>query len=168
MRAVDPATRSNLQREAAARGVDAQRLVFAPHVASMAEHLARHQLADLYLDTLPYNAHSTTCDALWAGVPVITCAGGSLASRVAASALQAVGLPELVASSLEEYGQLALELACDSRKLRDLRQRLTENRTVKPLFDTVGYTRRLEAAFRVMHQRAMQGLAPEVFDVAVD
>jgi predicted O-linked N-acetylglucosamine transferase (SPINDLY family) len=168
MRAVDLATRSNLQREAAARGVNAQRLVFAPHVASMAEHLARHQLADLYLDTLPYNAHSTTCDALWAGVPVITCAGGSLASRVAASALQAVGLPELVASSLEEYGQLALELACDSRKLRDLRQRLTENRTVKPLFDTVGYTRRLEAALRVMHQRAMQGLAPEVFDVAVD
>jgi protein O-GlcNAc transferase len=168
LRAVDPATRSNLQREAAERGVDAQRLVFAPHVASMADHLARHQLADLYLDTLPYNAHSTTCDALWAGVPVITCAGGSFAGRVAASALQAVGLPELVAASLEEYGQLALELACDSRKLRDLRQRLTDNRTVKPLFDTVGYTRRLEAAFRVMHQRAMQGLAPEVFDVAVD
>ena len=95
-------------------------------------------------------------------------AGGSFAGRAAASALQAVGLPELVASSLEEYGQLALELACDSRKLRDLRQRLTDNRTVKPLFDTVGYTRRLEAAFRVMHQRAMQGLAPEVFDVAVE
>jgi protein O-GlcNAc transferase len=168
LRAVDPATRSNLQREAAARGVDAQRLVFAPHVASMAEHLARHQLADLYLDTLPYNAHSTTCDTLWAGVPVITCAGGSLASRVAASALKAVGLPELVASNLDEYGQLALELACDPRKLRDLRQRLTDNRTVKPLFDTAGYTRRLEAAFRVIHQRAMQGLAPEVFDVAVD
>jgi protein O-GlcNAc transferase len=168
LRGMGAEARTNLLREAAQRGVEAPRLVFAPHVASMADHLARHQLADLYLDTLPYNAHSTTCDALWAGVPVITCAGGSFAGRAAASALQAVGLPELVASSLEEYGQLALELACDSRKLRDLRQRLTGNRTVKPLFNTVGYTRRLEAAFRVMHQRAMQGLAPEVFDVAVD
>jgi protein O-GlcNAc transferase len=168
LRGMGAEARTNVLREADARGVEAQRLVFAPHVASMAEHLARHQLADLYLDTQPYNAHSTTCDALWAGVPVLTCAGGSLASRVAASALQAVGLPELVASNLDEYGQLALELASDPRKLRDLRQRLTDNRTVKPLFDTAGYARRLEAAFRAMHQRAMQGSAPEVFDVAVD
>jgi predicted O-linked N-acetylglucosamine transferase (SPINDLY family) len=168
LRAVDQTTRSNLQREAAARGVDAQRLVFAPHVASMAEHLARHQLADLYLDTVPYNAHSTTCDALWAGVPVITCAGGNLASRVAASALQAVGLPELIGSSLEEYEHLALGLACDPRKLQDLRSRLAANRSFRPLFDTARYTRGLEAASRIMHQRAMQGSAPETFDVAVD
>jgi predicted O-linked N-acetylglucosamine transferase (SPINDLY family) len=168
LRAVDQTTRSNLQREAQSRGVDAERLIFAPHVASMAEHLGRHRLADVYLDTLPYNAHSTTCDALWAGVPVVTCMGGSFASRAAASALHAAGLPELIGSNLEEYGQLALELACDPRKLQAVRARLAANRTASPLFDTARYTRGLESAYRVMYQRAKQGMAPEAFDVAVD
>lgn len=168
LRTVGPEVRSNLLREAESRGVDSRRVVFAPHVASMAEHLGRHQLADLYLDTLPYNAHSTTCDALWAGVPVITCAGGSFASRVAASALEAVGLPELIGTSLEEYGRLALELACDARKRQQLRAQLAANRTTKPLFDTAGYTRGLESAFRLMHQRSRQAMAPEAFDVAVE
>jgi len=167
LRAVGPEIRGNLLTEAAARGVDPQRIVFAPHVASMAEHLGRHQLADIYLDTLPYNAHSTTCDALWAGVPVITCAGGGFASRVAASALTAVGLPELIGDSLEEYGHLALELALDTRKRQNLRARLAANRTAAPLFDTAGHTRGLESAYEVMHKRAGQGLAPEAFDVAV-
>jgi len=168
LRAVGPDVRGNLLREAASRGVDPQRIVFAPHVASMAEHLGRHRLADIYLDTLPYNAHSTTCDALWAGVPVITCAGGGFASRVAASALTAVGLPELIGDSLEEYGHLALGLALDTRKRQDLRARLAANRTTAPLFDTAGHTRGLEAAYEVMHKRAGQGLMPEAFDVAVD
>lgn len=165
LRAVAPDVRSNLFREAAARGVDPRRIVFAPHVASMDEHLGRHQLADLYLDTLPYNAHSTTCDALWAGVPVITCMGRSFASRVAASALRAVGLPELIGASLEEYGQLALELASDPRKLQDARARLAANRTTKPLFDTAGYTRGLETAYTAMAQRSRQGLPPKALDV---
>jgi predicted O-linked N-acetylglucosamine transferase (SPINDLY family) len=168
LRTVGPEVRGNLLREAESRGVDPQRIVFAPHVASMAEHLGRHQLADLYLDTLPYNAHSTTCDALWAGVPVITCAGGSFASRVATSALEAIGLPELIGGSLEEYGRLALELACDARKRQQLRVRLAQNRITMPLFDTAGYTRGLESAYRLMHQRSRQTLAPEAFDVAVD
>lgn len=167
LRAVAPDVRGNLLREATSRGVDPQRIVFAPHVASMAEHLGRHQLADIYLDTLPYNAHSTTCDALWAGVPVITCAGSGFASRVAASALTAVGLPELIGASLEEYGHLALELALDARKRGDLRSRLAANRTTAPLFDTAGHTRGLESAYAVMHKRAEQGLTPEAFDVAV-
>jgi len=166
LRAVASDVRANLLREAAVRGVDPQRVVFAPHVASMDQHLGRHQLADLYLDTLPYNAHSTTCDALWAGVPVITCMGGSFASRVAASALQAVGLPELIGSSLEEYGQLALELACDPPKLRAVRARLVANRRTKPLFDTASYTRGLESAYRAMMQQSRQGLPPEALDVA--
>jgi protein O-GlcNAc transferase len=168
LRAVGPEVRDNLLREASSRGVDPRRIVFAPHVASMAEHLGRHQLADIYLDTLPYNAHSTTCDALWAGVPVITCARGGFASRVAASALTAVGLPELIGNSLEEYGHLALGLALDPRKRRDLRARLAANRLAAPLFDTAGHTRGLETAYAAMHQRARQGLAPEGFDVAVN
>jgi len=168
LRAVDQTTRSNLQREAQSRGVDGQRLIFAPHVASMAAHLGRHRLADVYLDTLPYNAHSTTCDALWAGVPVVTCMGGSFASRAAASALRAVGLPELIGSNLDEYSQLALQLACEPRKLQDIRGRLAANLTAAPLFDTTRYTRGLESAYRVMYHRAKQGMAPEAFDVAVD
>jgi len=167
LRAVGPEVRGNLLTEAAARGVDPQRIVFAPHVASMADHLGRHQLADVYLDTLPYNAHSTTCDALWAGVPVVTCAGRGFASRVAASALTAIGLPELVGDNLEEYGHLALGLALDPRKRRDLRARLAANRATAPLFDTARHTRGLEAAYEVMHKRAGQGLTPEAFDVAV-
>jgi len=99
-------------------------------------------------------------------VPVITCAGGGFASRVAASALTAVGLPELIGDSLEEYGHLALELALDARKRQDLRARLAANRTTAPLFDTAGHTRGLETAYEVMHKRAGQGLTPEAFDVA--
>jgi protein O-GlcNAc transferase len=115
LRGMTAAARGNLQREAQLRGVEPERLVFAPHVADMAEHLARQGLADLYLDTLPYNAHSTACDALWSGVPVLTCAGRSFAGRVAASALTAVGLPELITHSLEEYERKAIELAQNPR-----------------------------------------------------
>jgi protein O-GlcNAc transferase len=150
LRGMGAEARSNLQREARERGVEPQRLVFAEHVASMAEHLGRQTLADLYLDTLPYNAHSTACDVLWAGVPVLTCMGRSFASRVAASALKAVGLPELITRSLEEYEAKALELARDPAKLRELRGRLARQRVSSPLFDTAGYCRNLEAAFRCM------------------
>jgi predicted O-linked N-acetylglucosamine transferase (SPINDLY family) len=144
---------ANLRREAGSRGVDAARLVFAPQVASMAEHLGRQGLADLYLDTYPYNAHSTACDMLWAGVPVLTCAGASFASRVAASALTAVGLPELITHSLSEYERLALELTGQPGALPALCARLAQNRTGAPLFDTQGYTRALERAYASMHQR---------------
>jgi predicted O-linked N-acetylglucosamine transferase (SPINDLY family) len=165
LRGMGAEARSNLQREAGERGVEPQRLVFAEHVASMAEHLGRQTLADLYLDTLPYNAHSTACDALWAGVPVLTCMGRSFASRVAASALKAVGLPELITRTLEEYEAKALELARDPGKLRELRGRLAQQRVGSPLFDTAGYCRNLEAAYRDMHERALRGDAAN-FDVA--
>jgi predicted O-linked N-acetylglucosamine transferase (SPINDLY family) len=154
LRAVVADARENLRREARARGVDADRLVFAPHVSSMAEHLARHALADLFLDTLPYNAHSTACDSLWAGVPVLTCPGESFASRVAASALTAVGLPELIAQSLADYERKALELARSPARFQELRLMLEQQRTSSPLFDTVRHCRELELAYRSMHELA--------------
>ncbi len=156
---------NNLRDEAASRGLDANRLVFAPHLGSMAEHLGRQALADLCLDTLPYNAHSTTCDALWAGVPVLTATGNSFQSRVAASALTAVGLPELITDGLDGYLACAMELARDPAKLRALRSRLNQQRNRTALFDTSSYTRHLEAAFIVSHENAQLGAAPRSFSV---
>jgi len=142
LRAMDAPSR--LLQEATARGVDPQRLVFAPHVASMAEHLGRHRLADLYLDTFPYNAHSTACDALWAGVPVLTCSGRTYAARAAGSVLTTAGLPELITKDLQEYEDRALQLARDPSQLQALRQRLTRQ---SALFDTRAYCRNLETAY---------------------
>jgi predicted O-linked N-acetylglucosamine transferase (SPINDLY family) len=147
LRAMGPEAKENLLREAASRAVDPQRLVFAPHVASIAEHLGRHQLADLYLDTLPYNAHSTACDALWAGVPVLTCTGRTFAARVATSVLTAAGLPELITKDLHEYASCALQLAREPGKLRELRRRLVDQRDHCTLFDTRAYCQHLESAY---------------------
>jgi protein O-GlcNAc transferase len=157
LRGMGSEARENLLREAQARGVEVERLIFAPHVKGMAEHLGRHRLADLYLDTLPYNAHSTACDALWSGVPVLTCAGRSFASRVAASALTAVGLPELITHSLGEYESRALELAQQPQRLLELRGRLEQQRLSSPLFDTARFCRHLENCFRTMHQQKLSG-----------
>jgi protein O-GlcNAc transferase len=165
LRATEETARGNLLREAAARGVDPDRLVFAVHVARSCEHLARHSLADLYLDTFPYNAHSTACDSLWAGVPVLTCAGHGFASRVAASALHAVGLPELITADLDQYAALARQLARERARLDALRSRLHRASPRSPLFDTARYTGELETAFERMHQRAVAGLAPQAFDL---
>jgi predicted O-linked N-acetylglucosamine transferase (SPINDLY family) len=155
---------SNLRREAGRRGVAPGRLVFAPRIP-LADHLARHRLADLFLDTLPYNAHTTASDALWAGLPVLTLAGESFAGRVAASLLHAVGLPELVARTAGEYEAMAFELASDPARLAQLRQRLQEGRSAAPLFDAPRFARHLESAFRLMHERHLAGLAPESFRV---
>jgi len=133
----------NLRREAAARGIDRQRLVFAPRV-SLPEHLARHVHADLFLDTTPYNAGTTANDALFMGVPVLTCAGQTLASRVAGSQLHAIGLPELITTHLSDYQALALELATDPPRLKHLRDRLADNRSTYPLFDMARFTRALD------------------------
>jgi protein O-GlcNAc transferase len=166
LRSVEEEARRNLLREARERGIASERLLFAPRAAGMDEHLARHTLADLYLDTLPYNAHSTVCDSLWAGVPVITCRGRSFPARVAASALMAVGLPELITSSLAEYEHKALELARNPDRLRVLRERLARQRTCAPLFDTDRFTRHLETAYLTMSERAARGEAPQSFAVA--
>jgi predicted O-linked N-acetylglucosamine transferase (SPINDLY family) len=155
---------TNLRREALARGVAAERLVFARRLPP-AEHLARHHLADLFLDTLPYNAHTTASDALWAGLPVLTCLGHSFPGRVAASLLHAVGLPELVTRDLAAYHARALELATDPRALCELRQRLATHRGHCALFDTQRFCRHLEDAYTTMWRRHQQDLAPASFVV---
>jgi predicted O-linked N-acetylglucosamine transferase (SPINDLY family) len=159
-----PAQR-NLKREAEAQGIDAGRLVFAAHVVSNEEHLARLSLADLFLDTLPCNAHSTASDARWAGVPVLTCMGSTFAGRVAASLLHALGLPELVTTSRADYEEKALSLARDSAALAGLKAKLARQRDVAPLFDTARFTRNLESAFTAMRDRSARGEAPASFAV---
>ena len=150
----------NLRREAEARGVDGARLVFAPFVAHSEQHLARLALADLFLDTLPYNAHAGGSDALWAGVPVVTCKGTTFAGRVGASLLNAIGLPELVAGSLDSYEALALKLARDPEMLASIKAKLVRNRATEPLFDTGRFTRNLEAAYLAMWERHQSGQPP--------
>jgi len=142
-------TADTLRAAAQARGIDPSRLVFADRVAAQA-HIARQQLAGLFLDTLPYNAHATACDALWAGLPVLTRRGNAFAARVAASLLTAAGLPELITETAEEYEALALALARDPARLKALRDRLAANRATAPLFDTPRLARELEAAYREM------------------
>ena len=161
----DTATQ-NLQREAAARGVDPARLVFAPR-APLPEHLARHKLADLFLDTVPYNAHTTASDALWMGLPVVTCKAETFAGRVAASILHAAGLPELVTGSLDDYEALTLRLAQDPMALARIKAKLVASRETVPLFDVARFTRHIESAYVTMHERQRRGEAPASFAVAV-
>ena len=125
------------------------------------EHLARHRQADLFLDTFPYNAHTTTSDALWAGLPVLTLMGQSFASRVAASLLNAIGLPELITTTPEAYEALAIELAKHPEKLQALKQKLASNRLTTPLFDTPQFTKDLERAYVQMYQQYQADLAPD-------
>jgi predicted O-linked N-acetylglucosamine transferase (SPINDLY family) len=165
LRGGGPTVADNLRREARARGVEPERLIFAPFVERMEDHLARHRLADLFLDTLPYNAQTTASDALWAGLPVLTCLGGALPGRVAASVLAAAGLPELVTRSLEDYQALAISLAREPERLRRIRDRLARNRLSYPLFDTARFTRHLEAAYEQMRRMHQQGEAPRHFSV---
>jgi predicted O-linked N-acetylglucosamine transferase (SPINDLY family) len=157
---------ANLSREAAARAVAPERLVFGKLVPLLEDHLARLQLADLFLDTLPYNAHATAAHALWAGVPVLTCRGGAFAARVGASLLRAVGLPELIADNLRQYESLALRLAASPDALADIRARLRRNRITCPLFDTERFCTSLESAYLTMWQRTEAGQAPRSFAIA--
>jgi protein O-GlcNAc transferase len=156
---------SNLRQEADRRGVAVERLVFSSRV-SVPAYLARLQIADLFLDTLPYNAHTTASDALWVGLPVVTCAGSSFAARVAGSLLDALGLPELVTESLEDYEALALRLARDRDLLATIRAKIVRRRRTSPLFDTSRFCRHLESAYHTMWERAQRGEPPTSFAVA--
>jgi predicted O-linked N-acetylglucosamine transferase (SPINDLY family) len=149
----NPLAERNLKAEAQARGVAPERLIFAPRLP-LAQHLARQQWADLLLDTLPYNAHTTASDALWTGVPVVTCLGDTFAGRVAASLLHAVGLPELVTHSLEDYAALALRLAHSPAELAGLKHRLLAARETAPLFDATQFTRDIESLYIQMWEGA--------------
>ncbi len=150
---------ANLRIAAERRGVAARRLIFATK-ASLPEHLARQRVADLFLDTLPCNAHTTASDALWAGLPVLTQTGTNFAGRVAASLLHAVGLPELITATPRDYERRAIEFAKDAAGLAMLRRKLAANRATTSLFDTVLFARRIEAAYTAMHRRYQAGLPP--------
>lgn len=158
------AVKDNLRREAAARDVDPARLVFAPRLP-LADHIARLSLADLVLDCGPYGAHTTASDALWAGVPVLTCAGETFSSRVGSSLLRAAGLPELATGSLDEYETLALALIGAPARRESLRARLAASRATAPLFDAAGFARALETAFETMADLWRRGEAPRAFAV---
>jgi protein O-GlcNAc transferase len=166
LRGGEPAMRSNLGREARSRGVAPERLVFAERLPSMEIHLARYRRADLFLDALPYGGHATARDALWAGLPVLTCAREAFASRVAASQLRALGLAELVTTSLEEYGTRALELAHSPVRLAELRERLADHKSARPVFATDLYRKHLESAYATMAERQRLGEVPVSFSVA--
>jgi predicted O-linked N-acetylglucosamine transferase (SPINDLY family) len=154
----------NLRREARQRGIDPSRLVFADRIPS-SQHLARHPLADLFLDTLPYNAHSTAVDALRMGTPLLTCMGTAFPARVAASHLHAIGIPELIVSNLEEYHALALKLARDPALFAALKAKLWRNRDTYPLLDTERATRGIEAAYTTMWEIWQRGEPPRSFAV---
>jgi predicted O-linked N-acetylglucosamine transferase (SPINDLY family) len=160
----NPTAVRNLQREAALRGIGAERLIFAKRL-DLPEHLARHRAADLCMDTWPCNAHTTASDALWAGLPVLTCAGESFASRVAASLLTAIRLPELIASSPEEYEELAVGLATEPQRLADIRRKLADNRLTTALFDTRAYVKHIETAFSKMYENYQADLPPGHIDL---
>ena len=155
----------NLRRAAGARGIDPERLVFAPRM-QLAPHLARHRAADLSLDTLPCCAHTTASDSLWAGLPIVTLIGQAFAGRVAASLLHAIGLPELVATTPAEYEALALHLAQNPAALAAVREKLSRNLLDAPLFDTARFRQHLEAAYTAMWQRHESGLPPASFAIA--
>jgi protein O-GlcNAc transferase len=156
---------ANLRKEAELHGVTRERIIFAPRLPKMSGHLARQRHADLFLDTLPYNAHTTASDALWAGLPVLTCLGETFAGRVAASLLRAIGLPELITTSLDEYEALALKLASDPALLATIKSKLAQNRETYPLFDTARFTRHIEAAYTTMWERYQRGEPPAAFAV---
>jgi predicted O-linked N-acetylglucosamine transferase (SPINDLY family) len=163
--ATSPAATANLLKEARLRGVAPERVVFAEH-DTFERYLARQQLADLALDTLPYNAHTTAVDALWTGLPIVTCPGETFPSRVAASLLNAMALPELVTTSLRDYEALALTLARDPARLAAIRRKVAANRTTTALFNTAQRTRHLEAAFSAMMERHRRGEEPADLAVA--
>jgi predicted O-linked N-acetylglucosamine transferase (SPINDLY family) len=150
----------NLREEAMKRAIAPERLIFASRM-NLSDHLARHRLADLFLDTFFYNAHTTASDALWAGLPVLTYSGDTFAGRVAASLLNAIGLPELITHSHIEYKTLALDLATNPEKLASIKRQLAKNRITNPLFDTALFTRHIEEAFSLMWQRHQDLLLPD-------
>ena len=165
LQASHPAATANLRSAAQQRGIDPEQIVFAQRVPRNEDHLARHQLADLFLDTAPYNAHTSASDALWAGLPVVTCSGESFASRVAGSLLHAVGLPQLVTASLTEYEDLAAKIAADRDFLGTIKAELAARRRTCPLFDADTFRRHVETAFTIMHERSLRGEPPGHFSV---
>jgi predicted O-linked N-acetylglucosamine transferase (SPINDLY family) len=157
--------KKNLIAEAAKRGIEDNRLVFAPHM-DLPEHLVRHRLADLFLDTFYCNAHTTASDALWAGLPLLTCIGETFAGRVSASLLNEFNLPELITNSPQEYEALAFELATNPQKLFAIREKLAQNRDTCQLFNTELFRKNIEAAYIKMWDKSQEGKIPD--DIYID
>ena len=158
--AFNESTKTNLTKEIVLRGIDPSRLIFAEQLP-VPEYLARYRLADLFLDTHPYNAGATASDALRMGLPVLTCIGSSFASRMAASLLKAVNLPELITTTQEQYESLAIELATNPEQLRIIKDKLVDNLPAAPLYDTPLFARHLESAYVTMYERYQQKLDPD-------
>jgi predicted O-linked N-acetylglucosamine transferase (SPINDLY family) len=154
------AARQNLINLATKKGLDPSRLIFAKHV-ERDQYLARYRVVDLFLDTLPYNAATTASDALRMGLPVLTLRGNSFASRMAASVISAINLPELITDTREEYESLAIELATNAKKFKVIKDKLKENLLTAPLYDTAKFTENLESVYKVMYQRYHDGLEPD-------
>jgi len=150
----------NLAKEIVLRGIDSSRLIFGEHLPKP-EYLARYRVADLFLDTLPYNAGTTASDALRMGLPVLTCMGNSFSSRVAASVINAINLPELITTTQEQYESLAIELATHPEQLKIIKDKLAHNLSTAPLYDTPLFTQHLESAYLTMYDRYQQGLEPD-------
>jgi predicted O-linked N-acetylglucosamine transferase (SPINDLY family) len=165
MVASDASVERNLRRETDERGIASHRIIFAPRVRYL-DYLAQYQLADLFLDTIPFNGGTTASDALWSGLPIVTCSGEAFAARMAGSLLNAVGLPEMVTANLADYEALALKLARDPAMLAEIKAKLARNRDTTPLFDTARFTRHIEAAYTTMWEKWQRGEAPQSFSVA--
>ena len=154
----------NMKRQAEARGISSERIIFAERLPQPV-HLARHRLANLFLDTFNYNAHTTTSDALWAGLPVVTKLGKGFAARVAGSLLNAIGLPELITETEQEYESLILELATHPAKLTKLQDKLDNARLTQPLFNTELYTKHLESGYQQAYYNYLDGNTPRTIHV---
>ena len=155
----------NLQKEANQRGVDSNRLIFSKAMPLLADHLARHKSADLFIDTIPYNGHTRASDALWTGLPVLALVGQSFASRVSASLLNAVGLQELITYSEKEYEDLSIELATNPTRLKEIKSKLEKNKLIKPLFNTKLFTKNIETAYTKIYQKYLKNLPVENIDI---
>jgi len=160
LHASSAATKNNLKHAFRERGVDSERIIFADRV-SREDYLQQYQAADLFLDTLPYNAGTTASDALWMGLPVLTLAGKSFAGRMAASLLNSIGLPELVTQTAVQYEALAIELALNPDKLAKVKTQLASHRSTSPLFNTALFAKHIEAAYQIAYDRHHAGMAPD-------
>ena len=156
--------KKNLKKEAKKRKIDPKRIIFAKHM-SMTNHFARHKCADLFIDTFPYGAHTTCSDSLWAGLPIVTLMGKSFASRVGSSLLNAINLKELITTTEKEYEKLIIELANNSYRLKEIRNKLHKNRFTKPLFDTKLYTKNIELAYTKIYEKHLNKLPAKNIDI---
>jgi len=165
LRQANSSAMANLRKEAVRRGVAAERIIFASYAPSYVEYIARFGVADLFVDAYPYNAHTTACEAMWAGLPLVTCAGDTAISRLTSGIVTSAGLPQLVAHDLADYEARIRALVSEPQRLGEMREALARARTAGRLFDPDRFCRNVETAFGAMHRRRQDGLPPELIDI---